>query len=160
MSLSPLNAISPLDGRYHNKTAALRDHFSEYALIKYRVRVEIEWLKALSREPAIREIPPFSKPTLKQLDDVAARFSENDAARVKAIEARTNHDLKAVEYWLKEKLAANKQVARVAEFIHFACTSEDITNLAYALMAQSSREQVMRPALKQVRAKVTALARQ
>ncbi|MGH8744461.1 MAG: adenylosuccinate lyase, partial [Burkholderiales bacterium] len=160
MRLSPLTALSPLDGRYHNKTAALREYFSESALIRHRVRVEIEWLKALSLEPAIREVPRFSQATLKQLDDLASRFSESDAEKVKSIEARTNHDLKAVEYWLKEKLSANKEVTRVAEFIHFGCTSEDINNLAYALMAQSSREQVMRPALKQVRAKVTALARQ
>jgi adenylosuccinate lyase len=160
MTLSPLSALSPVDGRYHNKTAALREYFSEYALIKYRVRVEIEWLKALGRAPAIREVPPFSQATLKELEDVAARFSENDADKVKTIEARTNHDLKAVEYWLKEELSANPEIAKVAEFIHFACTSEDINNLAYALIIKAARDHVMQPALKQLVVRLAALSRQ
>ncbi|MEW6314654.1 MAG: adenylosuccinate lyase [Pseudomonadota bacterium] len=158
MELSPLTALSPLDGRYHNKTAALRPHFSEYALIRYRVKVEIEWLKALSTEPAIKEVPPFSAATITQLDALARNFSESDAQAVKTIESRTNHDVKAIEYWLKDKLADNREVTRVAEFIHFACTSEDINNLSHGLMLKAAREQVMLPQLDAIIARFVALA--
>jgi adenylosuccinate lyase len=159
MALTPLNALSPLDGRYHDKVDGLRDYFSEYALIRYRVLVEIEWLKALAREPALAEITPFSDATVALLDGLAAQFSENDAAAVKAIEARTNHDVKAIEYWLKDKLAGNAEVVRVAEFIHFACTSEDINNLCHALMLKQARDQVLLPALSQIIARLKTLAR-
>ena len=108
MALTPLTALSPLDGRYHNKLAALRETFSELALIRQRVRVEIEWLKTLAASPTIGEVPAFSAPTLAQLDEVVARFSEADGEAVKAIEARTNHDVKAVEYFLRDKLADNR----------------------------------------------------
>ena len=158
MALSPLTALSPLDGRYHGKLAALRDAFSELALIRYRVKIEIEWLKALAANPAIKEVPPFSPPTIGQLDEAAAKFSEADGEAVKAIEAKTNHDVKAVEYFLRDKLAGNKEVAKVAEFIHFACTSEDINNLAYALMLKRGRDEVVLPALDHVIEKLAGLA--
>ena len=158
MPLSSLTALSPLDGRYHGKVAALRPFFSEFALIRYRVLVEIEWLKALSREPEIKEVPPFSAATLAQLDDIAAGFSESDAAAVKTIEATTNHDVKAVEYWLKQRFADNSEVMKVSEFIHFACTSEDINNLSHALMLRGARETALLPALDKVLAKLKELA--
>jgi len=158
MALSPLTALSPLDGRYHSKLAALRDSFSEFALIRYRVKVEVEWLKALAASPAVPEVPPFSGPTVAQLDQVAAKFSEADGEAVKAIEAKTNHDVKAVEYFLREKLAGNKEVTKVAEFIHFACTSEDINNLAHALMLKQGRDAVLLPALDHIIEKLAALA--
>jgi adenylosuccinate lyase len=158
MALSPLTALSPLDGRYHSKLAALRDTFSEFALIRYRVKVEIEWLKALAANPAVKEVPPFSPPTLSQLDELAAKFSEADGEAVKAIEAKTNHDVKAVEYFLREKLAGNREVMKVVEFIHFACTSEDINNLAHALMLKRARDEVLLPAIDHILEKLAGLA--
>ena len=158
MPLSPLTALSPLDGRYAPKVAPLRALFSEHALIRFRALVEVEWLRALAAEPALREIPPFSAATLSRLDDVIASFSEADGGRVKEIEARTNHDVKAVEYFLKERLGDNEEVSRVAEFIHFACTSEDINNVCHALMVKRARDEVMLPALDRIIARVTALA--
>jgi adenylosuccinate lyase len=160
MALTSLTALSPLDGRYHNKVAALRDHFSELALIRLRVLVEVEWLKALSHEPTIAEIPPFSAATVAEVDALVARFSEADGAAVKAIEEKTNHDVKAIEYFLRERLAGNKEVSKAAEFIHFACTSEDINNLCHALMLKRSRDAVMLPALDAIIAKLGALARE
>jgi len=150
MSVSHLTALSPLDGRYAAKVESLRPHFSEFGLIRYRVRVEIEWLKALAAEPSIPELPAFSAATLKELDRAAAEFSESDAERVKAIETRTNHDVKAVEYWLRERFAGNGEIFRGAEFIHFACTSEDINNLAHALMLRAGRDQVLLPGLERL----------
>jgi adenylosuccinate lyase len=158
MPLTPLTALSPLDGRYADKVAPLRDLFSEYALIRFRVLVEVEWLKALAAEPAIGEVTPFSSATVEQLDALVARLSEGDAAEVKAIERRTNHDVKAIEYFLKERLGANAEVARVAEFIHFACTSEDINNVCHALMLRRARDDVLLPALDSITARLTALA--
>jgi adenylosuccinate lyase len=146
-TLSALTALSPLDGRYHNKVDALRNHFSEFGLIRYRVLIEIEWLKALSAEAGIREVPQFSAATLAQLDTLAANFSATDAEQIKAIERRTNHDVKAIEYWLREKLAGNPETADKLEFIHFACTSEDINNLSHALMLKAGRDEVMLPTL-------------
>ena len=159
MAPSPLTALSPLDGRYSSKVASLRAHFSELALIRCRVRVEIEWLKALATEPAIKEVPAFSAATIKQLDAVARNFSEADGAAVKVIEAKTNHDVKAIEYFLRKKLGANKEVARVMEFIHFACTSEDINNLCHALMLKAARDEVMVPTLDRIIVALGALAR-
>jgi adenylosuccinate lyase len=147
MTLSALTALSPLDGRYHGKVDALRSHFSEFGLIRYRVLIEIEWLKALSQESGIKELPPFSAATVAGLDQLAAQFSEADAEQIKLIERRTNHDVKAIEYWLREKLAGNRETADKLEFIHFACTSEDINNLSHALMLKSGRNEVMLPAL-------------
>ena len=158
MALTPLTALSPLDGRYHNRVAALRDTFSELALIRLRVRVEIEWLKTLAVEPAIREVPPFSPPTLAQLDEVAVKFSEADGEAVKSIEAKINHDVKAVENYLREKLGANREVMKVAEFFHFACTSEDINSVAHALMLKHARDQILMPALDRVIEKLAKLA--
>jgi adenylosuccinate lyase len=158
MALTPLTALSPLDGRYHNRVAALRDTFSELALIRFRVRIEIEWLKTLAAEPSIREVPPFSPPTLAQLDEVAARFSEADGEAVKATESRINHDVKAVEYFLREKLGANREIMKIAEFFHFACTSEDINNLAHALMLKRARDGILLPALDKVIEKLAKLA--
>lgn len=160
MSLTTLNALSPLDGRYQSKLDALRPYFSECALIKHRAWVEVEWLKALSAAKELAEIPPFSAETIGELDVAIAHFSEEDASQVKAIEARTNHDVKALEYWLKEKFDANPEVKKASEFIHFACTSEDINNLSHALMLKSARDAVMLPFLGNVIARLTELAHQ
>ena len=158
MELTALTALSPLDGRYGSKTAPLRGFFSEYALIKYRVIVEIEWLKALAGEPAIAEVPAFSNDAIALLDDIADHFSVADAERVKTIEATTNHDVKAVEYFLKERTKAHAEIAAVSEFIHFACTSEDINNLSHGLMLKAARDAVLLPALEKVIARLTDLA--
>src|SRR5690554_2961494 len=137
MNLSSLTAISPIDGRYGDKTQALRPIFSEYGLIRARVEVEIRWLQQLSRHPEISEVPEFDDATNAFLDSIVSQFSEEDAQRVKTIERTTNHDVKAVEYLIKEKFtaAANQYPAlqNVSEFVHFACTSEDINNLSHAL---------------------------
>ena len=141
--LDALVALSPLDGRYQAQADPLRAHFSEAALIRGRVRVELAWLAALAAEPAIAEVPAFDAATLAAIDAALDSFSTADAARVKAIERTTNHDVKAVEYWLKERFVGVPAVARVAEFVHFACTSEDINNLSYALMLRDARDQVL-----------------
>jgi adenylosuccinate lyase len=156
---SPLSALSPLDGRYEKSADSLRPYFSEAALIRHRVLVELEWLKALAAERRIRELKPFSRATVVALDRLVAGFTEKDATHIKNIEAETNHDVKAIEYWLKGKLAKNAEVQRSLEFIHFACTSEDINNLAYALMLAHSRERVMLPQLDALIAALRALAR-
>ena len=158
MAFNPLTALSPLDGRYENKVAGLRPYFSEYALIRYRVTVEIEWLKALAAVPAISEIAPFSAATMAEINTLKAEFSVADAGQVKAIESRTNHDVKAIEYWLKERLAGNAELQRTAEFIHFACTSEDINNLSYALMVKDARDAVVTPALAKIEDELRSLA--
>ena len=144
---SPLAALSPLDGRYARTAEPLRQYFSEQGLIRYRVRVELAWLEALAAEKSIRELKPFSPATRKALAGLVKDFSDRDAEHIKNIEAETNHDVKAIEYWLKGKLAKNAEVQRSLEFIHFACTSEDINNLSYALMLAESRAQVMLPKL-------------
>ena len=158
MPPTPLTALSPLDGRYASKVDPLRELFSEHALIRFRVVVELEWLKALAASSDIPEIEPFSGATLKELDTLVTQFSEADSARVKEIESRTNHDVKAVEYFLKERLAGNPEISRVAEFIHFACTSEDVNNVCHALMARQARDDVLLPALDRIIEKLTALA--
>src|SRR5438477_3885800 len=155
---SPLNALSPLDGRYHKQLEPLRACFSEAALFRYRIAVEIRWLLALAAEPTIAEIKPFSKATHAELERIIENFSEEDAAHVKAVEAQTNHDVKAIEYWVKKRLAGNPEGARVAEFVHFACTSEDINNLAYGLMLKEGRDRVLLPALDRVIEALAALA--
>ncbi len=160
MSLTTLNALSPLDGRYQTKLDALRPYFSEYALIKHRAWVEVEWLKALSAAKDLLEISPFSAETIQELDDAIANFSEVDASQVKAIEARTNHDVKALEYWLKEKFDGNLEIKKASEFIHFACTSEDINNLSHGLMLKSARDAVMLPFLGSLVARLTELSHQ
>ena len=160
MELTPLNALSPLDGRYQSKVDPLRAYFSEYALIKHRALVEVEWLKALAALPEIEEVKPFSQETIKELDDAIANFDEADASQVKAIEARTNHDVKALEYWLKEKFDSNPEIKKASEFIHFACTSEDINNLSHALMLKGARNDVMLPFLNNLIVRMTELAQQ
>ncbi|MEO6927951.1 MAG: adenylosuccinate lyase, partial [Casimicrobiaceae bacterium] len=151
-------ALSPLDGRYQSKVAALADHFSEFALIRQRVRIELAWLEALAAEPSIAEVPAQDAATRGELDAIAASFSADDAARVKEIERSTNHDVKAVEYWLKERLAGVAGVARIREFVHFACTSEDINNLAHALALEEARSAVLLPTLAAITQDLRALA--
>ena len=150
MSVTPLIALSPLDGRYESRVTALREHFSEHGLIRNRVRVEIEWLKALAAESALGEIPAFSSAAVGELDGVIGTFSPDDSQAVKEIEAVTNHDVKAMEYWLKRRLAHNAEVMKVSEFIHFACTSEDINNTSHALMLREGRDEVLLPVLDRV----------
>ena len=157
---SPLLALSPLDGRYHKQLTPLTAYCSEAALIRYRVRVEIEWLIALAQDSALGEIRPFSAAAVGDLRRAAEAFNETDAARVKEIESRTNHDVKALEYWLRERFAGHAEVAAAAEFIHFACTSEDINNLAYALMLGDAREKVMLPALDEIIDRLRGMAHQ
>ena len=158
MDLSTLTAISPMDGRYGSKTADLRPIFSEFGLIKQRVTVEIRWLQALSAHPQIKEVQPFSAETNALLNGIVANFSESDALRVKEIEATTNHDVKAVEYLLKEKIAGNAELEAVTEFIHFACTSEDINNLSHALMLREGRADVFLKQAQQIIDAIRALA--
>jgi adenylosuccinate lyase len=160
MSLTTLNALSPLDGRYQTKLDELRPYFSEYALIKHRAWVEVEWLKALAAASELTEIAAFSPATIKELDAAIANFSEADAAQVKTIEARTNHDVKALEYWLKDKFEANPEINKASEFIHFACTSEDINNLSHGLMLKTARDEVMLPFLANLMARLRELATQ
>ena len=156
--INPIAALSPLDGRYAKSVEALRPVFSEYGLMRARVRVELSWLKALAAEPKIVEVPPFDEAVLAEIDDVIAGFSLDDAAAVKAIEATTNHDVKAIEYWLKERFADVPAVSAVSEFIHFACTSEDINNLSHALMLREARDEVLLPKLAEVSDKLRSLA--
>ena len=160
MELTALTAISPIDGRYADKTADLRLIFSEYGLIRHRLLVEVRWLQALARHPGIPEVPPLSESASRILDELAENFTPADAQRIKDIERITNHDVKAVEYRLKEKIAGNAELEAVSEFIHFACTSEDINNLAYALMLREARTQVMLPQLDEIIAAITRLAHQ
>jgi adenylosuccinate lyase len=156
---SPLTALSPLDGRYASKTRALQDHFSEFALMRERVRVEIEWLKALAASASFKPLKPFARATIAKLDRAAAEFKLADAERIKAIEAKTNHDVKAVEYWLRERFASNAEVSAAAEFIHFACTSEDINNLAHARMLMLGRDAVLLPAVEPIVKRLAAIAK-
>jgi len=155
---SVLTALSPLDGRYADKVDALRPIFSEYGLMHARIKVEIEWLLALAAAPQMTELAPFSNAQITRLRALVGDFSLQDAARIKAIEATTNHDVKAVEYWLKERLEGDRELAPALEFVHFACTSEDINNLAYALMLHRAREDVLLPALAQLIDRLRALA--
>ncbi len=159
-ALTKLTALSPLDGRYNGKVDALRDYFSEFGLIRFRVLIEIEWLKSLSAQADMPEIALFSEATIARLDAINAAFCEDDALSIKAIEKRTNHDVKAVEYWLRDKLASNPETAVMLEFIHFACTSEDINNLSHALMLKNAREEVMLPVLHDIIARLKEMAHQ
>ena len=158
MELSALSAVSPIDGRYGGKTGALRGIFSEYGLIKNRVLVEIRWLQFLGARSEIKEAPQFSAQATALLDSIVDNFCEADAQRIKDIEATTNHDVKAVEYFLKERSEGNAELQAVSEFIHFACTSEDINNLSHALMLRSGIDQVVLPAMEQTVSALTALA--
>ena len=157
MQLSTLSALSPLDGRYASKTQALRPILSESGFMHHRVKVEIAWLIALS-EAGFAELKPFSEQAKKLLNQLGTDFSEEDAARIKAIEATTNHDVKAVEYWLKEKVSHLPELIAAAEFIHFACTSEDINNTSHGMMLKAARDNVMLPALDDIITKLTELA--
>ncbi len=158
MQLDPLTAISPIDGRYAAKTEPLRAIFSEYGLIHQRVTVEVRWLQTLSQNPDIAEVPEFSAAANAVLDGIVASFDPEQARRVKAIEKTTNHDVKAVEYFLKEQVAGNAELNAVSEFIHFACTSEDINNLSHALMLKTARDEVLLPRVNEILASITALA--
>lgn len=158
MQLSPLTAISPIDGRYASKTESLRPIFSEFGLIRHRVLVEVRWLQLLAELPEIEEVPHFSTHANGILESIIDKFDEADAQRVKNIERTTNHDVKAVEYFLKERIAGNAELEAVQEFFHFACTSEDINNLAYALMLREARNQILLPLLDEVIEAVRTLA--
>ncbi|WP_226661340.1 adenylosuccinate lyase [Microbulbifer aggregans] len=159
VELSALTAVSPIDGRYEGKTAALRDIFSEYGLIRARVEVEVRWLQQLASHEKIGEVQPFTGNSNQVLDDIVSKFSIQDAERIKEIERTTNHDVKAVEYFLKEKIKGDAQLEAVSEFIHFACTSEDINNLSHALMLRAGRDQVLLPAMNQIISEVAELAK-
>ena len=158
MDLTSLTAVSPVDGRYGRKTESLRPIFSEFGLIKHRVLVEVRWLQALAAHALIPEVPEPGEHATNLLNAIAENFNEEDARRVKNIESTTNHDVKAVEYFLKEKIAGNDELEAVSEFIHFACTSEDINNLAHGLMLRAARGQVLMPALDEVIQSITSLA--
>ena len=158
MSDAQLLALSPLDGRYAGKVDALRPVFSEYGLVRARVRVEVEWLLALAGEPGIAELAPFAPGAIARLRTLADGFSVADAARVKEIERTTNHDVKAVEYFIKERLQGDAELGPALEFVHFACTSEDINNLSYALMLAEGRDRIALPKLDGLIAKLRAMA--
>ncbi|OGT37289.1 MAG: adenylosuccinate lyase [Gammaproteobacteria bacterium RIFCSPHIGHO2_12_FULL_38_14] len=147
MDIHTLMAVSPLDGRYHEKMNSLRDIFSEYGLIKFRITVEIRWFEMLIEYAELKELPRLSPHAKKILDDIIEKFSPPDALRIKHIESGINHDVKAVEYFIKERIAGNQELSNISEFIHFGCTSEDINNLAYGLMLQTARKQCILPAL-------------
>jgi adenylosuccinate lyase len=157
MQLSALSALSPLDGRYATKTDALRPILSEAGFMHHRVKVEVAWLIALS-EAGLAELPPFTPSARALLDSLASQFTEEDAARIKSIEAVTNHDVKAVEYWLKEKVHDVPELVQASEFIHFACTSEDINNTSHGMMLKTARDEVLLPQLSSVISKLTELA--
>jgi len=158
MTPNPLTALSPLDGRYAAKVDSLRPIFSEFGLMQRRVLVEVRWLLALGEQPAIAEVPPFSPATRQFLLSLADGFSLHDAERVKTIERETNHDVKAIEYLLKQRSAGFAEVEAVREFIHFACTSEDINNLSYSLMLRDARDQVLLPAIDKLLATLRQMA--
>lgn len=158
MQFNALTALSPLDGRYQSKTDALRPIFSEYGLLRFRVTVEVRWLQKLAETTAIQEVPLLSKGAIDYLNDIIANFDVQDAQRIKEIEATTNHDVKAVEYFLKEKCQALPELAAISEFIHFACTSEDINNLSHALMLKTAREEFILPEWKKLINEISKLA--
>ena len=159
MELSALTALSPIDGRYGDKTTELRTIFSEYGLLKYRVQVEVRWLQKLANQADILEVPTLSEQATKHLNEIVENFNEQDAIRIKTIEKTTNHDVKAVEYFLKEKVNTNEELQAINEFIHFACTSEDINNLSYALMLKTARDTVLIPYWKKLIAIITTQAK-
>jgi adenylosuccinate lyase len=160
MTLTALNAISPIDGRYLSKTRALSPYFSEFALIHYRLIVEIRWLESLAANPLIKEVPTLNEGAKLFLAKLIAQFDENEAEKVKKIEREINHDVKAIEYYLKEAFATNQQLSNMTSFLHFACTSEDINNLAYALMIKQAIAQVIQPTLAEIMGGITLLGKQ
>ncbi|MDH4041542.1 MAG: adenylosuccinate lyase [Gammaproteobacteria bacterium] len=159
MKLSALTAVSPIDGRYGSKTEPLREVFSEFGLIKRRVLVEVRWLQCLAAHEGVPEVPSLSKAATRTLNNIAEKFSEVDARRIKDIEATTNHDVKAVEYFIKERFDGNRELKTIAEFVHFACTSEDINNLAHALMLRDGLQSVLLPVMHDIAAKLASLAK-
>ena len=159
MNLSALSAVSPIDGRYGSKTTDLRTAFSEFGLIKYRVTVEVRWLQQLANHPEIGEVAPFSDEANALLNELVDNFSEADAAKVKEIESTTNHDVKAVEYFIKQHIAENSELNAVSEFVHFACTSEDINNLSHALMLKEGRDQALLPLAEDIAGKIAQMGR-
>jgi len=158
MPFSSLTALSPLDGRYAKTVEPLREYFSELALIRYRVRVEVGWLAALAAEPGIVELGPLAPQTFAKLRALIERFTAADGERVKAIERETNHDVKATEYWIRERVAGDPALVAASAFIHFACTSEDTNNLAYALMVRDARDEVLLPVVDKLIEKLAGLA--
>jgi adenylosuccinate lyase len=158
MERTKLRALSPADGRYADKVGGLRDILSEYGLIRYRVLVEVRWLQWMADEPAIPELPALSSVMKDVLNALVDNFTTDDAERVKAIESTTNHDVKAVEYFIREKIGAGAETAALSEFIHFGCTSEDINNLAYALMLRAARDDVVIPRMREIEAKLRSMA--
>ncbi len=158
MTISSLMAISPLEGRYQDKVSMVRPIFSEYGLMKFRVLIEVRWLQMLAQHAGLPELKPLSHHANDVLNSIIENFSEQDAARIKHIESGINHDVKAVEYFIKEKIANNAELSAVSEFIHFGCTSEDINNLAYALMLHSARQQCLMPALDDIMMQLKHLA--
>ncbi|STX50819.1 adenylosuccinate lyase [Legionella busanensis] len=160
MILSTLNAISPIDGRYQKKSSALSPYFSEFALIYYRLMVEVEWLKSLAANPDIKEVPNLDADSKAFLAEIISQFNESEAEKVKFFEKQTNHDVKAIEYYMKEKLSEHKNLTKYAPFIHFACTSEDINNLAYALMVKEALAQIIQPTLAEIIGGITMLGKQ
>lgn len=158
MELSALTALSPTDGRYAGKLRDLRPYLSEFGLIRYRVAVEVRWLQALANHPQIQEVPALSDSANEALDALVDNFTSEQALRVKAIEATTNHDVKAVEYFLKESIAEHPELNAISEFIHFACTSEDINNLSYGLMVQNARDKVLIPQAQAIISTLTDMA--
>jgi adenylosuccinate lyase len=160
LPLSALSAVSPIDGRYGSKTSQLRDIFSEYGLIRFRVLVEVRWLQQLSQHSQVDEVQPFSKAANDFLNNLVDNFSVEHAQRIKDIESTTNHDVKAVEYFIKESIADNTELNAVSEYIHFACTSEDINNLSHALMLKTGRDTVVVPALSEITDTLAAMAKQ
>ena len=158
MEQSDLRALSPVDGRYAGKADALRDYFSEYGLIRYRTLIEVRWLQWLADESGIGELEPLALPMKDMLNRIADNFSIDDAEHIKKIEATTNHDVKAVEYFIREKIGSGADIGRAGDFIHFGCTSEDINNLAYGLMLRNARDEVLLPQMKKLLARLKAMA--
>jgi len=150
MTLSTLTAISPIDGRYASKVDALRPIASEFGLMRARVEVELAWIKSLASNPQINEVPPLSEQAIAHIDAIVADFSEADGESIKAIERTTNHDVKAIEYFIKEQFAGNPELNAISEFVHFACTSEDINNLSYSLMLTRMRDDVLAPKMREI----------
>mgnify|MGYP001821893741 CR=1 FL=1 len=158
MERTQLRALSPADGRYADKVGGLRDILSEYGLIRYRVLVEVRWLQWMADEPSIAELPPLSSVMKDVLNDIVDNFTADDAERVKAIEATTNHDVKAVEYFIREKIGSGSDNSVLSDFIHFGCTSEDINNLAYALMLRAARDEVLQISMRELGAKLRSIS--
>ena len=160
MKVSPLRALSPTDGRYADKVSGLRDIFSEYGLIRFRVLVEVRWLQCLADEDAVPELPPLSTVMKDVVNHIVDGFSLDDAERIKDIESTTNHDVKAVEYFIRERLGDGPETQALKDFLHFACTSEDINNLSYALMLRAARNDVVLPMMREIRGKLQTMARE